>query len=117
MADDQYRRGSPGTARSILQQLLTTYPNEPELAPQAALRIADTYDREAKVPQADSSYREVLARYPRAKQAATASYKLALLLERQGKCPEALTQIDQLRRLFPLSDEVKLAENYRCPRQ
>ena len=117
MADDQMRRGSPATARTILQQLLTTYPNEPELAPQASLRISETYDREGKFAQADSGYREVVAKYPRSKQAATASYKRALVLERQGKCAEAMTQIDQLRRLFPLSDEVELAKDYRCPRQ
>ena len=117
MADEQWRNGSPATARAVLTQLLTQYPNEPQLAPQAAVRIAETYDREGKTAQADSAYREVVAKYPRSEKAATAIYKRALLLERQGKCAEATTQIDQLRRLFPLSDEVKLAENYRCPRQ
>jgi len=117
MADDQWRRGSPGTARMTLMQLLANYPNEATLAPQAAVRIAETFDREGKTSQADSAYREVLAKYPRSDKAATASYKLALLLEKQGKCAEAIQQIDQLRRLFPLADEVRLAENYRCPRQ
>ena len=106
-------RGSPGTARALFTELLTTYPTS-DLAPEAQLYVAETFASEGKRAEADSVYQVVFAKYPSSPKAADALYKWGLSLEVQKKCVEAKAAIDRVTRQYPQSDAANLAKDWRC---
>ena len=108
---DQFRRGSPGTARALFTELLTTYPTS-DLAPEAQLYVAETFAAEGKRAEADSVYQVVLAKYPASPKAADALYKWGLSLETQKKCVEAKAAIERVTRQYPQSDAANLAKDW-----
>jgi tol-pal system protein YbgF len=111
MADDQLRRGSYGSARTVLEDLLRNYPTS-ELAPDAQLRIAESYAAENNVPAADSAFTLVATNHPKSPRAATALYKLGLSQARQGKRVEAKATMAKVARDYPASDEADLANEW-----
>jgi tol-pal system protein YbgF len=111
MADDQLRRGSYGAARTVLEDLLRNYPTS-ELAPDAQLRIAESYAAENNVPAADSAFTLVAANHAKSPRAATALYKLGLSQARQGKRVEARATMARVARDYPASDEADLANEW-----
>ncbi len=110
---DQFRRGSPGTARALFIELLTTYPGS-DLAPEAQLYVAETFASEGKRAEADSVYQVVFTKYPSSAKAADALYKWGLSLETQKKCVEAKAAIDRVTKQYPQSDAANLAKDWRC---
>jgi tol-pal system protein YbgF len=111
MADDQMRRGSYGSARTVLEDLLRTHPTS-EFAPDAQLRIAESYAAENNVVAADSAYALVATNHPKSPRAATALYKLGLSQARQGKRAEARATMVRVARDYPSQDEADLANEW-----
>jgi TolA-binding protein len=108
---NQLLAGAFSAAREGFARLLTEFP-ESDRAPDAQLSIAETFQAEKLVAQEDSTYRVVIDKYPRSVAAPKAMYKLGLLLDRQGKRPEARSMMQQLLRLYPTSDEYNLASDW-----
>jgi tol-pal system protein YbgF len=108
LALQQLQRGSYATARAGFDDLLRQYPTS-DLAPDAQVRIAESFEAEGQGPQADSVYLLVVEKYPRAPKAANALYKHALLLKRAGRDADAKAAFERVVREYPRSDEAVLA--------
>lgn len=105
---DQLNRGSTSTARTLFQELLTTYPDH-ELAGEAQYWIAESLAKEKKVAAADAAYAAVVAAYPNDRVAPNALYKRAQLAVGQGNLPQARQLLQQVIARYPRSDEAALA--------
>ena len=105
---DQLNRGSTSTARTLFQELLTTYPDH-ELAGEAQYWIAESLAKEKKPAAADAAYAAVVAAYPNDKVAPNALYKRAQLAVGQGNLPQARQLLQQVIARYPRSDEAVLA--------
>ncbi|HZS60129.1 MAG TPA: tol-pal system protein YbgF [Gemmatimonadaceae bacterium] len=110
LALDQLRRGSTGSARTALSDLLKQYPNA-DVAPDAQFYVADSYDREGNTAAADSVYQLVVQRYPSSERAPTALYKHGLTLITAGKVQAARAALQQVVSKYPRSDEAVLAKD------
>ena len=107
---DQLRRGSYATARAGFEELLQKYPDFDE-ASAAQLYIAQSYEQERRIAEADSVYGLVVRRYPRSKDAPTALYKYGLSQLGQGKTAAARAALQRVVREFPSSTEAELARD------
>jgi tol-pal system protein YbgF len=105
---DQLNRGSTSTARTMFQELLTTYPDH-ELAGEAQYWIAESLAKEKKSAAADAAYAAVVAAYPNDRVAPNALYKRAQLAVGQGNLPQARQLLQQVVARYPRSDEAALA--------
>ncbi len=105
---DQLNRGSTSTARTLFQELLTTYPDH-ELAGEAQYWIAESLAKEKKPAAADAAYAAVVAAYPNDKVAPNALYKRAQLAVGQGNLAQARQLLQQVIARYPRSDEAVLA--------
>jgi tol-pal system protein YbgF len=105
---DQLNRGSTSTARTLFQELLTTYPDH-ELAGEAQYWIAESLAKEKKAAAADAAYAAVVAAYPNDRVAPNALYKRAQLAVGQGNLPQARQLLQQVIARYPRSDEAALA--------
>jgi TolA-binding protein len=63
------------------------------------------------VAAADSTYLQVVERYPTATRAATALYKHALVLQQGGRAGEARAAFQDVISRYPRSDEAALARD------
>ncbi len=107
----QLRRGSPGTARAGLEELITQYPTS-DLVPQAVYYLGETYAAQGDLARADSIFVEVYTRHPRSTQeASTAMYKHAVYLEEQGNATEARRVFQQVLQQYPRTDAAQLAQS------
>jgi TolA-binding protein len=107
-AYESLRNGAPTTARRGFEQLVASYPDD-ELAPQALVRIGETYTAEGNTAAADSVNQLVYTRYPKAPAAATGLYRHAKMLWDAGKKSEARPLLNRIVNDFPNSDEAILA--------
>ena len=105
---DQLKRGSTATARTVLQELLSTYPGS-DHAPDAQFYIAESLMREKNLAGADAAYSAVVAKYPQSPRAATAHYKRAQIAVQQGNSAEARKLFTEVVNRFPGSNEAVLA--------
>jgi tol-pal system protein YbgF len=105
---DQLTRGSSSTARTLFQELLSSYPDS-DYAPDAQFWIAESLAKENNVAAADAAYAAVVSTYPNAPKAPTALYKRAQLLLKQGNTPQAKQLFEQVVARYPRSDEAELA--------
>ena len=105
---DQLNRGSTSTARTLFQELLTTYPDH-ELAGEAQYWIAESLAKEKKPAAADAAYAAVVAAYPNDRVAPNALYKRAQLAVGQGNLSQARQLLQQVIARYPRSDEAVLA--------
>jgi tol-pal system protein YbgF len=105
---DQLTRGSSSTARTLFQELLSTYPDS-DYAPDAQFWIAESLAKENNAAAADAAYAAVVSTYPNAPKAPTALYKRAQLLLKQGNTPQAKQLFEQVVARYPRSDEAELA--------
>jgi tol-pal system protein YbgF len=111
LAQDQFRRGSAGSARAAYTQLLTQYPTS-DLAPDALYGVAETWASEGNNVSADSVYALVVERYPQSQRAPTALYKRATALRVVGQTEQARVLFQQIVDKYPKSDAALLAEGF-----
>lgn len=109
-ARGQMVQGSNAAARSAFQDLLTKYPQS-DLAPEAQLSIATTYEAEGDTTSADSVYAYTAAKYPKSRSAATAVYKRAVLAQKAGKTEDARKLFQTVIKKYPNSDEAALSRD------
>ncbi|MEQ1693417.1 MAG: tol-pal system protein YbgF [Gemmatimonas sp.] len=105
---DQLKRGSPATARMLLQELLSKYPSS-DMAPDAQFYIAESLRTEKNLAGADAGYAAVVTKYPDSPRAPTALYKRAQIALQQGNTPEARKLLTEVGSRYPKSLEADLA--------
>jgi tol-pal system protein YbgF len=108
---DQLMQASYSAAREAFTQIINHFPDS-DRAPEAQSGIADAFQAESRVAEADSTFRVVFTKYPTSGAAPPAMYKLALSLDKQGKRPEARAMMQRVVREFPLSDSYTLATDW-----
>lgn len=106
----QFRRGSFQTARSGLQEFLSSYPDH-ELAPDARFYVAETYAEEDEPRQALEAYSRVVELFPNSRRAASALYKSGLLERQRGNLEDARVFFSRVVNGYPDSDEAGLARD------
>lgn len=104
------QRGSPGTGRAQLEDLVRYYPND-RLVPDAMYHIADAYNTEEEFEAADSVFVELIERFPRAERTPEALYRHGVIMQNGGRNREARAAYDRLIKDFPRSDAAKLARD------
>ena len=107
----QARRGSYGAAQAAFEELLRLYPTS-DVAPDAQYYLAESYESDGKLLQADSAYAVVVLRYPRSAKAPTALYKRGQALIKQGRRGEARAVMEQVTRQYPNTDAADLAAEW-----
>ncbi|HEY0931987.1 MAG TPA: tol-pal system protein YbgF [Gemmatimonas sp.] len=106
---DQLNRGSTSTARTLFQELITTYPTS-DYVPDAQYWIAESLAKENNLAAADAAYAAVVSAHPTSAKAPTALYKRAQLLLRQNNSAQAKQLFEQVIAKYPRSNEAALAE-------
>ena len=87
--DEALERGSYPPARLIFREILKRHPDH-KLAPQAQLRIADTYGREGKKKAVFRELSAMEKRYSGTEEMGEAYLIVARMLKQSGDCPKAL---------------------------
>jgi TolA-binding protein len=105
----QLRRGSAGTARAGLRELLQSHPTS-DLVPDALYYIGQSFSSE-NPDSAAFYYSRVTREHSTSSRAAASLYTLGLLAERRGDKAGARTAYDQLLKSHPKSDEAALARD------
>jgi len=105
----QLRRGSTGTARLGLRELLRTYPTSSR-APDALYFIGQSFASE-NPDSAGAYYSQVVERYSTSPRAASALYNLGLLAERRKDSAKAKDAYQRVVQKYPQSDEAALARD------
>lgn len=105
----QLRRGSTGTARLGLREMLRTYPTSPR-APDALYFIGQSFAAE-NPDSAGDYYTQVVDKYPTSARAPSALYNLGLLAERRKDNAKAKDAYQRVVQKYPQSDEAALARD------
>ena len=105
----QLRRGSTGTARIGLREMLRTYPSSPR-APDALYFIGQSFAAENPDSAADY-YTQVVDKYGTSPRAPSALYNLGLLAERRKDTAKAKDAYQRVVQKYPQSDEAALARD------
>jgi tol-pal system protein YbgF len=105
----QFRRGSPGTARLGFREFLRVYPAD-QRAPDALFYIGETFAQEDP-DSAAAAYQQVVKAYPNSLRAPSALYKLGLLAESRANKAAARTYYQRVVAGYPRSDEANLARD------
>jgi tol-pal system protein YbgF len=105
---DQMKRGSTSTARTLFQELLSTYPGS-DLAPAAQYWIAESLNKEKNLAGADVAFAAVVTKYGDSPEAPKALYKRALIAVQQGNTADARRLLNDVISRYPKSDEAELA--------
>lgn len=109
----QYRQGSPTTARMAFRTVLDSFPQHPR-ASDALYFVGETF--EADDPDsAVATYELVVERYPEARRAPAALYKLGLLAEQRGDAQGARLHFQRLIVSYPESEEAERAREKLIP--
>ena len=108
-ANEALKQGSYRTARTGLDQLLTSYPNWEQVS-LAQLHGGDAYKGEGNTAAADSVYQLVATKYPKSAEAPMALYRHGRILWDANKKAEARVVLNRLIRDYPDADEVDLAK-------
>jgi len=87
--DEELERGNYPSARHIFREMLKKHPND-KLAPQAQLRIADTYGREGNKKAVFRELSDMEKRYAGTEEMGEAYLIVARMLKQSGDCPKAL---------------------------
>lgn len=106
-------QGSCSTARRTFQDILTNFPDSPEV-PEAQYLVAESYascGSDGNPAKADSVYRLVIEKYPTSDWAATALYKRAEALRTANKMAEARPLYEKIACDYPRSGVNNLALN------
>ena len=105
----QLRRGSTGTARLGLRELLRTYPTSPR-APDALYFIGQSFAAE-NPDSAGAYYQQVVDSFSTSTRAPSALYNLGLLAERRKDNAKAKDAYQRVVQKYPQSDEAALARD------
>ncbi|MGH7499169.1 MAG: tetratricopeptide repeat protein [Gemmatimonadales bacterium] len=105
----QLRRGSTGTARLGLRELLKTYPTSSRAA-DALYFIGQSYSTE-NPDSASAYYTQVVDGYSSSPRAGSALYNLGLLAERRKDVAKARDAYQRVVQKYPQSDEAALARD------
>ncbi|HUR95423.1 MAG TPA: tetratricopeptide repeat protein [Gemmatimonadales bacterium] len=105
----QLRRGSTGTARLGLRELLRTYPTSSR-APDALYFIGQSFASE-NPDSAGEYYSQVAERFSTSARAPSALYNLGLLAERRKDNAKAKDAYKRVVQKYPQSDEAALARD------
>jgi tol-pal system protein YbgF len=105
----QLRRGSTGTARLGLREMLRTYPASPR-APDALYFIGQSFAAE-NPDSAAGYYSQVVDKYSTSARAPSALYNLGLLAERRKDSAKAKDAYQRVVQKYPQSDEAALARD------
>jgi tol-pal system protein YbgF len=105
----QLRRGSTGTARLGLRELLRTYPASPR-APDALYFIGQSFAAE-NPDSAAAYYSQVAEKYSTSARAPSALYNLGLLAEKRKDNAKAKDAYQRVVQKYPQSDEAALARD------
>ena len=105
----QLRRGSTGTARVGLREMLRTYPTSSR-APDALYFIGQSYAVE-NPDSAAAYYSQVVDKYGTSSRAPSALYNLGLLAERRKDNAKAKDAYQRVVQKYPQSDEAALARD------
>ena len=105
----QLRRGSTGTARLGLREMLRAYPDSPR-APDALYFIGQSFAAE-NPDSAAAYYALVVDRHPTSPRAGSALYNLGLLAERRKDTAKARDAYQRVVEKYPQSDEAALARD------
>lgn len=105
----QLRRGSTGTARLGLRQLLESHPTS-ERVPDALYFIGQSFAAESP-DSAARYYTEVVQSHPDSPRAPAALYNLGLLAERRKDSTAARDAYQRVVQRYPQSDEAALARD------
>ncbi|HVH69108.1 MAG TPA: tetratricopeptide repeat protein [Gemmatimonadales bacterium] len=105
----QFRRGSPATARVGFREFLKNFPND-ERAPDALFHIGETFASESP-DSAAAVFQQVVKAYPTSPRAPSALYKLGLLAEQRGDKQAARTYYGRIISSYGRSEEANLARD------
>jgi tol-pal system protein YbgF len=105
----QFRRGSPATARVGFREFLKMFPTD-ERAPDALFHIGETFAGES-ADSAAGVYQQVVKTYPTSPRAPSALYKLGLLAEQRGDKAAARTYYGRIISGYARSEEANLARD------
>jgi tol-pal system protein YbgF len=105
----QLRRGSTGTARLGLREMLRSYPTSSR-APDALYFIGQSFAAE-NPDSAAEYYSQVVDRYSTSARAPSALYNLGLLAERRKDIAKAKDAYQRVVQKYPQSDEAALARD------
>jgi tol-pal system protein YbgF len=105
----QFRRGSPATARVGFREFLKMFPSD-ERAPDALFHIGETFAGESG-DSAAAVYQQVVKTYPSSPRAPAALYKLGLLAEQRGDKLAARTYYGRVVSAYGRSEEANLARD------
>jgi tol-pal system protein YbgF len=100
-------RGSPQTARTAFQQLLSQFPDH-ERAQDAQFHLAESWEG-TNPDSAVAAYELVVQDYPNSPRAPTALYRLGLLAEQNGDMEAARVYYTRVVSGYPQSDAAVLA--------
>jgi tol-pal system protein YbgF len=103
--------GSSSTARTAFEQLLSAWPNSPEV-PRAQYYIGVSFANDRNTTAADSVYQVVYTKYPKSPEAATSLYKHGVFLWDANKKSEARIALNRVMRDYPGSDEATSARDF-----
>jgi tol-pal system protein YbgF len=109
-AVDQLKNGNYRTARTVFDQLLSSYPDY-ERVSLVQLRVGETYKGEGNMAAADSVYLLLAKRYPKSPEAGTALYLHGKLLWDANNKTEARVFLNRVIKEFPGSDAAQLASD------
>jgi TolA-binding protein len=107
MGRDLYNQRAYATARMTFRQILTSYPDSPDLA-NVAVMIGVCYEAEANLPAADSVYQSVVREFPASPSAATALYKSGSVQAQQKQYAAARAAWERVLKDYPTSTEAQL---------
>jgi tol-pal system protein YbgF len=105
----QLRRGSTGTARLGLREMLRSYPTS-QRTPDALYFIGQSYATE-NPDSAAAYYTQVVDRFATSTRAPAALYNLGLLAERRKDSAKAKEAYQRVVQKYPQSDEAALARD------
>jgi len=108
---DLLDNGAYATARSTLNQLLTSYPTAAE-APRAQFLVGEAYRAEGNSDAADSVYQLLETKYPKSPEAVTGLYRHGVFLWQHDKKAEGRSVLNRVINEFPNSDEARLAKEF-----
>lgn len=106
----QFRRGSFQTARSGLEEFLSSFPDH-DLAPDAHFYVAESFAETEEPRRALEAYSRVVERFPNSRRAASALYKSGLLELQRGNVEDARVFFSRVVNGYPDSDEAGLARD------
>ena len=109
VAESQTDMTQPATARTLLDNFETTFPDSP-LSPQVKLAVARTYEREQNWPAVATNYENWLENFPTNDLRPQAVYSLAWADFQAGNETDAFVQFTNFVAQFPANDLAPLAQ-------